>query len=556
MPGIKQPSTAPTDTRQTANGVSILDKIQVDQPRILFLSDCYLEKVCWGTFYLSIMRNLAAISSNLLAIRTNSFLQNASITPLSTAHLNTMLKAIKAFKPDIVFSLNHSGIFDETLKVIPEQAKIITLFIDFYGRCPEELRNFNNRDFVWSTGLGSIRDNFISDYRNVLSQEQMFFSLWGSDTSVFYPQSLYRDINICFVGSAFDTNGFAALINALSNDPSNLQIFIDVYQTHRKSYIFNLVKELTYRNFDFNKVTEHYLRTVTTNSRLQNLFADQISAEERMRYLSALHDLNIQIYGEPIKRWLDLICASDGRLLSNFQFNALYDDLELAKVYNRSKIGLNIQIDHARDCGLSFRAFDIMACRTLLLTPDLSKKPLESLGFKAGQDFITYANIQDLKEKCQYYLENNSEREHITQSAFLKVQEGNTFRHRLSKVFEKAGLSNLAANIMNIPNSEINNELYQSKIFFLDHYGKERGFGQDFELSDSTSNTIYPDRLNIQFNTSVLQTSIPFYSLPLWLKSILKQIAKPIMQTITKLTENSKKPIIIQKTNTNNQNNI
>ncbi len=518
-------------------------------PKILFLSDSYLEEVCWGTFYLSIIRNLAAVSDNLLAVRTNSYFHGASTKPLSAEHLSIVSNAITRFKPDIIFSINHSGLTNETLQVIPENAKIITLFIDFYGRCPEELRSFSKRDFIWSTGLGAIQKNFISEYKDILHEDQLAFTLWGADTSVFRPLALKRDIDISFVGSAFNTRPLSDLISSLSPSPKNRQILIDLYFDHRKKYVFDLVKELTLRKFDFSQADDKLLRTLTTNSKLQNIFADQISAEQRIGCLSALQDMNIEIYGEPQTTWLELICAYDGRLLSNFKFKAIYKDSELSRIYNQSKIGLNVQIDHARDCGLSFRAFDIMACQALLMTPALSKAPLESLGFKDGEDFISFATPEDLRQKCEYFLAHTDQREPIIQSAFLKLQAAHTLRHRLATVFSKANLPIVSQHFLALSDNDISDQLYNTKIWFLDHFDKERKIGRDFDpqASFNIDNNLHADELAIQFNSFRLRIPVNSIPIPKWLKPLVKQFLKQSVRTIGRLGQITNRPVSLIK---------
>jgi hypothetical protein len=366
---------------------------------------------------------------------------------------------------------------------------------------------------------------------------------------VFHPLALQRDIDICFVGSAFETRPLSDLINSLSSNPKNRQILVDLYLDHRKKYVFDLVKELSLRKFDFSQADNKVLRTLTTNSKLQNVFADQISAEQRISCLSALRDMNIEIYGEPQSRWLELICGFDASLLSRFQFKAVYDDSELAKLYNRSKIGLNVQIDHARECGLSFRAFDIMACKALLMTPALSKIPLESIGFKDGEDFISFATPEELKQKCEYFLKHDDERESITQSAFVKLKTAHTLRHRLTTVFSKAGLPEVAQHFSEVGDEEISNQLYDTKIWFLDHFGKDRKIGRDFDPQtrfDVDSN-IPADELAIQLNSFRLRIPINSIPMPNWLKPIIKQFLKQTVRTITWLGQKSKRPVLLAK---------
>ncbi len=518
-------------------------------PKIVFLSDCYLENVCWGTFYLSIIRTLAAASDSLLAVRTNSFFHGASTEFISSEHMSAVVRSISKFKPDVVFSINHSGLTKETLKVIPATAKIITLFIDSPDRCPEELRSFNKRDFIWGTGMGAIRDNFISTYKNVLSEDQIEFTLWGADTAVFKPQGFERDIDVAFVGSAYTIRPFSELLNAVSIDPKNRQILVELYLEHRKTYVFDLVKELGLRKFNFGNLDNKTLRTLTTNSSLQTIFADQISSEQRISCLSALRDMNIEIYGEPQAAWVDLISGYDGSLLSRFKYKAVHDDAELARIYNTSKIGLNVQIDHAREWGLSFRVFDIMACGALLMTPSLSKNPLSSMGFKDGEDYISFDTPEDLRRKCKYYVEHEQERERITKSALVKLRKAHTFRHRLTTVFAKAGLPELAQQFCDLADEDINEQLYDTKIWFLDLFGKDRKIGRDFDPRTryEIDHNIPAGQLDVQLNSfrmSLVTDSIP---MPRVLKYMVRQFIKYSVSALVWLAQKGKWKIALTK---------
>lgn len=227
----------------------------------------------------------------------------------------------------------------------------------------------------------------------------------------------------------------------------------------------------------------------------------------------------------------------------------MYEDSELARLYNRSKIGLNVQIDHARDCGLSFRVFDIIACKALLMTPALSKTPLESIGFKDGEDFISFATSQELRKKCEYFLKHSDERERITQSAFIKLQVAHTLRHRLATVFSKAGLPEVAQHFCALSDEDINDQLYDTKIWFLDDFAKDHKIGRDFDpqIYFDIENNLPAGDLAIQLNSFRLR--VPVYSIPMpkWLKYLVKQFLKHGVLTIAWLGRISKYPISLTK---------
>ncbi len=489
-------------------------------PKVLFLSDSYLQGICWAAFHLSLIRNLAAVSESLLAIRTNSFFKIATTTPYSESHLSTVIAAITKFKPDIVFSVNRCGLTPAVLQVIPANTRIITLFIDFADRCPEEFKRFDKRDFIWGTGIGALRDNFISKYQDVLSKDQVEFTLWCSDTAVFRPMGSQRDIDVCFVGTAFPVKSLSDLFNVASNSTHNLQILIDLYFEYRKQGGFDLAQALVLRGFDYGKIVEEWaLQILTTDSHLQAIFADQISSEQRINCLSVLQDLKLEIYGEPQSTWLELIFTINANLLNSFKFKTIREESELVGLYNRSKINLNIQHDHARDCGLAIRVFDSFASKTLLVTHAISNVPLASLGFIDGEDYVSYSSLEELKEKCAYFVKNNHERERITESAFRKLLAAHTLRHRMSTIFAKAGFPDIAEQLLSFTDGQVDAGQTAEKIFCLDDFVQEEKIGKDYSLMlrederfdfDSYLN---PGELAIQFNA--FRMVIPLYEIPI-----------------------------------------
>lgn len=366
-----------------------------------------------------------------------------------------------------------------------------------------------------------------------MSEEQIEFTLWCSDTSVFKPLGLDRNVDVCFIGTAFSVHSLSELINSISNDKENLQILIGLYLEYRRQYIFDLAKELCLRGFNYSRVEDRHLRTVTTNSQLQAIFADQLSSEMRINCLAALADTKLEIYGEPQSTWLELICSTNANLLPRFKFRAVREEEDLIRIYNQSKIGLNVQHDHARDCGLSIRVFDMMATKTLLITQSLSKTPLQSLGFVEGEDFISYTSPEDLRQKCVYYLKNDHEREAITESAFRKLKAGHTLRHRLAHVFSKAGLPKVAEHYLGLSDESVTDASCEAKIIFLDHFSKNDE--NQSRLENKLASSLAPNELAVELNSFRMRISLNAIPAPRWLKRAGKSFLRQTVRVLSRL---------------------
>src|SRR5262249_50691607 len=86
-------------------------------PRKLpFLSDCYGADVVWGPSHKTMLAYCGAAHERVLAIRTNAFFHPWSHRPCSEAHLAHVREQIRAFAPDLVFSINRAGLCDEALE--------------------------------------------------------------------------------------------------------------------------------------------------------------------------------------------------------------------------------------------------------------------------------------------------------------------------------------------------------------------------------------------------------------------------------------------------------
>lgn len=108
---------------------------------------------------------------------------------------------------------------------------------------------------------------------------------------------------------------------------------------------------------------------------------------------------------------------------------------EFIKAINRSKI--NITTMKAGDNStlqIKGRIFEVAACRAFQLVeynPELEEY------FTSGEEIIYYKNYSDLKEKIEYYLLHEKERELIAGRAYQKAIAEHTWLNRLTHIFSR-----------------------------------------------------------------------------------------------------------------------
>ena len=502
---------------------------------------------------MSLIRNLSTVCRRLVAVRTNSFFHPGSYSAITGDCLNALKRGIARSSPDLIFSVNRAGLSPEILRLLPAHTKIISLFIDYHGRFADELKQFNNRDFIWGTGIGQIRDTFLEKYKHVLSEDRVEFTLWCSDTAIFKPLNVNRDIDLGFVGTAFPTRGLSEFLDQACNNSRNREVMVQLYLDHRSQYIDDLTGELLRRGFDLKAVPPAIQALVMDNARMQILFSDHLSAYNRIKYLAALSDMNLHIYGEPRSTWLELICAVNPDLLQCFKFASIRGDEELCNLYSRSKISINVQHDHCRDDGLSFRVFDSIACESMLMTQDSARRPLGVLGMIENEDYLCFSTPADLHDKCHYYLQDEDSRLAIASSARKKLLATHTLRHRLANIFSKAGMAAVSAKVQALTDMDVVDNACKDRISFFDTFPLDESKGSNFDWNGGAETELLTDsaELLVQFrgyrlrfspekllaNTSNGQNSE---------KSDCKPAGTGILQRLTKATLKLLLPFVMQ----------
>ncbi len=132
---------------------------------------------------------------------------------------------------------------------------------------------------------------------------------------------------------------------------------------------------------------------------------------------------------------VDIYTGSDTSMMPLIHNRGFAKSLtEMPLIFNNSKINLNITAKSIRS-GLSLRIFDIMGCGGFLLTnyqaelPDL---------FEPGVDLETYSSMDELRDKCAYYLSHEDERRAIAAHGADKVARLHDYDTRLLQIFRLA----------------------------------------------------------------------------------------------------------------------
>ena len=100
------------------------------------------------------------------------------------------------------------------------------------------------------------------------------------------------------------------------------------------------------------------------------------------------------------------------------------------KIFYLSKINLNITLPSI-ETGVPQRILDIMGCGGFVMTN--YQKEIEEL-FVIGKEIEVFRNIEELIEKCSYYLTHEKERLTIAMNGYKKVRDSFTYAHQLEQM--------------------------------------------------------------------------------------------------------------------------
>lgn len=236
-----------------------------------------------------------------------------------------------------------------------------------------------------------------------------------------------RDIS--FVGSLYNEKN---PMHQLKGLPDYARGYIDaLVEASLRIYGYNPIE---------NAVTEELARTVKGCSSDFFESADSITSPDR--YVTAHSYIGMQAAETERIRTLnmlarhfdlDLFTRSDAGSLQNVHVHGGVESLtEMPKIFHLSRINLNMTIKPIQT-GLPLRIFDILGCGGFLMTNFQAELPEY---FEIGVDLEAYSSMEELADKCAYYLSHEEERKQIALNGYRKVCGQHTYAHRMKAMLE------------------------------------------------------------------------------------------------------------------------
>lgn len=131
---------------------------------------------------------------------------------------------------------------------------------------------------------------------------------------------------------------------------------------------------------------------------------------------------------------VDLYTRSDTSDLKNVHIHGGVKTLtQMPKIFHLSKINLNMTIKPIQT-GLPLRVFDICGCGGFCMT---NYQAEISEYFEIGRDLEAYGSLEELVDKCSYYLTHEEERQQIALNGYQKVQKYHTYVNRIAEMVKR-----------------------------------------------------------------------------------------------------------------------
>ena len=324
---------------------------------------------------------------------------------------------IKAFDPELIITFNNAA-DPNFLKKVDCPILIVASDTPVYWSNKDFIKKNPNRYSVMFFN-DDMSENIKNEF-NIPINRQIKIPY---STNIYHPDDKKFDMDISFIGNFYNPSPFLNTnlfkgFNKLSNENKSklgdlICTFMDeLDKNHNKN-------ELTQKTFE--QITK--IKSVADYDQFISEAFIALTHNKRQKLLNSIADLDLHIY-----TWTgNFSCISNNyELFRKCHFEPCYTVQDNEKVYNSSKISINLP--HAQvNTGFSWRVCDIMGSNALLIS-----NPSVDLTNLFGGIIPTYNNPAELRDRCLYFLKNESERLNIVNECQQIINKN----HRFENVFD------------------------------------------------------------------------------------------------------------------------
>lgn len=331
-------------------------------------------------------QNFFEVLNRMPGVECELFAMDEKMMEVGRDALNAQLIfEVEEKKPDLLFCfLFTEEIKKETIEYITKKTKTKTFnwFADDHWRFPV----FSKYWAPLFTAVSTTDSKAVSKYHK-LGIKNVIKTQWAANNYLYFPQAVQpeeKKYDITFVGKNYGNRG--EYVENLQKAGLPATGFGGGWSSGRVS------QEEMLRIFSFSKINLNFTES------------PYMTAKDRSKILAKL----------VVKKEL-----------GQYKFNAhhLWSNLQSAIGTQRRQI--------------KGRTFEVPACGGFLLTGDADN--LREY-FVDGKEIVIFQNPEDLKKKCQYYLEHEEERKAIAKAGLSRVLKEHTYEQRFTEIFKSLGI--------------------------------------------------------------------------------------------------------------------
>jgi spore maturation protein CgeB len=330
-----------------------------------------------------------------------------------------LLSAIKAFRPELILTVNHLGFDTEG---------ILASILDRLGIPAASWFVDSPAVILGGARLGPRSGVFVfswdSDYLQALSdfgfESPAYLPLASSEAFFRAPPMPGKSIrSVAFVGDSLDsaTTKYLALSGLGGEILPTLDELADSFlKSGRRA-----------PELEAFEISSRLSLEAAERRALEALITWRASRLARLKVLRLIPGKKLAIAGD--KGWKGLVPGA--KILGRVDY---YN--QLCPFYQGTAVNLNISSAQMRS-GLNQRVFDVPASKAFLLTDGRSQ--LEPL-YEPGKEVAVYSHPLEAKEKALWYLDHPRERAAVAERAWRRTRGEHLYRHRLRKLLGVVGL--------------------------------------------------------------------------------------------------------------------
>lgn len=332
-------------------------------------------------------------------------------------------------------------------EVLKEHHPIFVFSINFYPAIAEVCHIYQTPYVFWTVD-SPVVELFSNSLLHATNRAFLFD---GSQYRYFHP---YNEDNIYHLPLASDVEHFDSVIQTITEEDrqrytSEISFVGSLYNEknllnkftlsdYAKGYISGLVQS-SLEIYGYNPIEDSLSAEIVAELRpyatIHCPFSNTLrSADE---YIIAHSFIGMQaaeverirtlnILAEQFR--VDLYTRSNTDMLHNVRVRGGIKTLtEMPKAFHLSKINLNMTIKPIQT-GLPLRIFDILGCGGFLMT-NYQEELTDH--FQIGVDLESYSSMDELVDKCRFYLEHEELRRQIALNGYNNVKNNHTYQQRL-----------------------------------------------------------------------------------------------------------------------------